>query len=55
MLTGMVAPTDGYATVCGKDIRTQLGQIRGEIGICLQHDCLFPLLTVKEHIQFFAR
>lgn len=30
-------------------------QIRQEIGVCLQHDCLFPQLTVKEHVQFFAR
>lgn len=29
--------------------------IRQDIGICLQHDCLFPQLTVREHIQFFAR
>ena len=55
MLTGMLAPSDGYALVGGKDIRTQMGQIRQEIGICLQHDCLFPQLTVQEHIQFFAR
>ena len=55
MLTGMVEPTKGYAVVAGKDIRTQMSQIRQDIGICLQHDCLFPMLTVKEHIQFFAR
>lgn len=55
MLTGMLAPTDGYAVIAGKDIRTDMGQIRQEIGICLQHDCLFPQLTVKEHIQFFSR
>jgi len=55
MLTGMVAPTSGYATVSGKDVRTEMHQIRQGIGICLQHDCLFPLLTVKEHIQFFAQ
>lgn len=30
-------------------------QIRQEIGVCLQHDCLFPQLTVKEHIQLFTR
>jgi ABC-type multidrug transport system ATPase subunit len=29
--------------------------IRKDIGICLQHDCLFPMLTVREHVQFFAR
>lgn len=55
MLTGMIAPTDGYATVAGKDIRSDMATIRQEIGICLQHDCLFPELTVREHVQFFAR
>jgi ABC-type multidrug transport system ATPase subunit len=55
MLTGMFAPTEGYATVAGKDIRTDMDGIRQEIGICLQHDCLFPELTVWEHVDFFAR
>jgi ABC-type ATPase involved in cell division len=55
MLTGMVKPTKGYAVIAGKDIRTQMNQIRQDVGICLQHDCLFPMLTVKEHIEFFAR
>lgn len=32
-----------------------MNQIRQDIGICLQHDCLFPMLTVREHIQFFSR
>jgi ATP-binding cassette subfamily A (ABC1) protein 3 len=54
-LTGALKPTSGYATVAGKDTRTQMHQIRQDIGICLQHDCLFPLLTVREHVQFFAR
>jgi ATP-binding cassette subfamily A (ABC1) protein 1 len=55
MLTGMLEPTAGYATVSGKDIRADMSAIRQEIGICLQHDCLFPELTVREHVQFFAR
>ncbi|KAL3924491.1 MAG: hypothetical protein SGILL_001016 [Bacillariaceae sp.] len=55
MLTGMLDPTSGYAKVAGKDIRTEMDNIRGGIGICLQHDCLFPDLTVKEHVAFFAR
>jgi ABC-type multidrug transport system ATPase subunit len=50
-----MAPTDGYATVAGKDIRTDLRVIRQDIGICLQHDCLFPDLTVRDHLYFFAR
>ena len=55
MLTGMLEPTSGYATIAGKDIRSDMDAIRQEIGICLQHDCLFPELTVREHISFFAR
>jgi ATP-binding cassette, subfamily A (ABC1), member 3 len=55
MLTGAIAPTSGYAKVAGKDIRSQMTAIRQDIGICLQHDCLFPMLTVREHVQFFAR
>jgi ABC-type multidrug transport system ATPase subunit len=55
ILTGAVAPSSGYAVVAGKDIRTQIGEIREDIGICLQHNCLFPELTVRQHIQFFSR
>jgi ATP-binding cassette subfamily A (ABC1) protein 1 len=55
MLTGMLQPTSGYAEVAGRDIRTDMSQIRNEVGICLQHNCLFPLLTVEEHVEFFAR
>lgn len=55
MITGAVAPTSGTATVAGKDIRTHMPEIRCDIGICMQHDCLFPRLTVQEHVEFFAR
>jgi len=55
MLTGMVASSEGYAIINGKDIRTDMQKIREDIGVCLQHDCLFPMLTVKEHLRFFSR
>ncbi len=55
MLTGMVAPTEGYAIIDGKSINSQMSEIRENLGICLQHDCLFDQLTVKEHLRFFAR
>eukprot|EP00521_Asterionellopsis_glacialis_P007753 CAMPEP_0195283366 /NCGR_PEP_ID=MMETSP0707-20130614/1928_1 /TAXON_ID=33640 /ORGANISM="Asterionellopsis glacialis, Strain CCMP134" /LENGTH=1953 /DNA_ID=CAMNT_0040342525 /DNA_START=72 /DNA_END=5933 /DNA_ORIENTATION=+ len=55
MLTGMVKPTSGHAIVAGRDTQRDMNQIRKETGICLQHDCLFPLLTVREHLQFFSR
>ena len=37
MLTGMLAPTEGYAVVGGRDVRTEMTKIRQETGICLQH------------------
>lgn len=55
MLTGALAPSSGSANVAGKDVKTQLDEIREDMGICLQHDCLFPLLTVREHVRFFSR
>ena len=55
MLTGAVAPTEGTAVVSGKNIHTSMQQIRQDMGICLQHDCIFPSLTVREHIQLFCR
>jgi ABC-type multidrug transport system ATPase subunit len=51
----MFAPTGGFATIAGKDIRTNMQTVRQEIGICLQQNCLFPNLTVKEYIEFFSR
>jgi len=39
----------------GNDLTGGLNSIRTNMGICLQHDCLFPSMTVREHIQFFSR
>ena len=50
-----MAPTEGTAVVAGKDIKTSMAYIRKNLGICLQHDCIFPDLTVREHIQLFCR
>jgi ATP-binding cassette, subfamily A (ABC1), member 3 len=55
ILTGTTAPTSGHAIVAGKNVLTEISEIRQDIGVCLQHDCLFPNLTVREHVQFFAR
>eukprot|EP00594_Rhizosolenia_setigera_P014554 CAMPEP_0178972746 /NCGR_PEP_ID=MMETSP0789-20121207/21232_1 /TAXON_ID=3005 /ORGANISM="Rhizosolenia setigera, Strain CCMP 1694" /LENGTH=1341 /DNA_ID=CAMNT_0020660323 /DNA_START=1119 /DNA_END=5142 /DNA_ORIENTATION=+ len=51
----MSKQTSGDATILGKSIRTDMPEIRKNIGVCLQHDCLYPLLTVEEHIQFFSQ
>ena len=55
MLTGAMEPSSGHAILAGRDIRSQMHTIRQDIGICLQHDCLFPELTVREHVRLFSR
>ncbi|XP_026331721.1 ATP-binding cassette sub-family A member 5-like, partial [Hyposmocoma kahamanoa] len=56
ILTGLTAPTAGTAYVYGLDVRdpNDMHEIRQMIGVCPQQDVLFDLLTVKEHLQFFA-
>ncbi|TYZ68996.1 hypothetical protein PybrP1_010597 [[Pythium] brassicae (nom. inval.)] len=55
MLTGDVLPTSGGATLSGFDILTQQIEVRRQIGYCPQFDALFELLTVREHLELFAR
>lgn len=57
ILTGALSSSDGTAIIGGKDIRTSMQQIRENMGmgVVLQQDCIFPNLTVRQHIQFFSR
>ncbi|XP_024139098.1 phospholipid-transporting ATPase ABCA1 isoform X1 [Oryzias melastigma] len=55
ILTGLFPPTSGTAYILGKDIRTDLNAIRQSLGVCPQHNVLFSMLTVEEHIWFYAR
>ena len=54
-LTGMFAPSQGYARVAGLDIATQMSAIHQVIGICPQFDVHFPTMTVREHLLLYAR
>ncbi|GER52514.1 ATP-binding cassette sub-family A member [Striga asiatica] len=54
MLVGLVRPTSGDAVVFGKNILTDMHEIRQSLGVCPQYDILFPELTVKEHLEIFA-
>ncbi|KAI7811411.1 putative ATP-binding cassette sub-family A member 1 [Triplophysa rosa] len=55
ILTGLFPPTSGTAYIMGKDIRSDLNTIRQNLGVCPQHNVLFSMLTVEEHIWFYAR
>jgi ABC-type multidrug transport system ATPase subunit len=51
----MLQPSSGTALIHGRDIRTHMAAIRTSLGICPQFDVLWPDLTVREHLQLYAR
>ncbi|XP_063224088.1 phospholipid-transporting ATPase ABCA3-like isoform X2 [Bacillus rossius redtenbacheri] len=55
MLTGMLPPSGGTATVGSRDVRTQMDGVRASLGVCPQHNVLFNDLTVAEHLYFFGK
>ncbi|OWZ10303.1 ABC transporter [Phytophthora megakarya] len=55
MLTGMTAPTTGNATYRGMSVNEDMDELRQSLGICFQHDVLFPDLSVEEHLLFFGQ
>lgn len=54
MLVGALWPTDGEATICGDNVKTQVEQARSHIGYLSQRFSLYEDLTVLENIRFFA-
>eukprot|EP01112_Ceratiomyxa_fruticulosa_P014927 TRINITY_DN4331_c0_g1_i7.p1 TRINITY_DN4331_c0_g1~~TRINITY_DN4331_c0_g1_i7.p1 ORF type:complete len:875 (-),score=184.80 TRINITY_DN4331_c0_g1_i7:65-2689(-) len=54
MLTGLFGPSDGDAIILGHSIRTDMPKIRKFMGVCPQHDLLWPMLTGLEHLILYA-
>ncbi|XP_052825678.1 phospholipid-transporting ATPase ABCA7 isoform X2 [Octopus bimaculoides] len=55
ILTGLFPPTDGTAIIYGKDVRCDIDDIRKNLSVCPQFNVLFDLLTVEEHLWFYAK
>ncbi|KAM6041610.1 phospholipid-transporting ATPase ABCA7 [Chlamydotis macqueenii] len=55
ILTGLLPPTSGTAYILGWDIRSDMDSIRKTMGTCPQHNVLFDVLTVEEHVWFYGR
>lgn len=55
MLCGEESPSDGTAFIFGKDICSHPKAARKYIGYCPQFDALLEFLTVKEHLELYAR
>ena len=54
MLTGLLMPTSGSATVAGFDVRKSPEQVKRHIGYMSQRFSLYEDLTIRENIRFFG-
>jgi ABC-2 type transport system ATP-binding protein len=54
MLTGLLAPTGGEATVAGFDIRRESERVKRAIGYMSQRFSLYDDLTVRENVQLYG-
>ena len=53
-LTGEIQPTQGEILIKGMDITREFGKIRKQIGYCPQFDAIFELMSVEEHLKYYA-
>jgi len=55
MLTGMLQPQQGSISVLGIDLARKREEVQERIGVCFEEKNLYPELTAKENLEFFAR
>jgi len=55
MLTGLLTPSEGEATVCGLSIRTQGQEVRARVGLLTEQPGLYDRLTGRENLSFFIK
>ena len=55
MLATILAPTEGRATLMGHDAATEPEAVRRNLGFYSASTALYPRLTARETIEFFAR
>ncbi|XP_038576238.1 uncharacterized protein abca12 isoform X3 [Micropterus salmoides] len=55
LLTGLFAPSSGTIEVYGRDMQTNIDDIRQELGVCMQYDVLFDHMTTKEHLLLYGQ
>jgi ABC-2 type transport system ATP-binding protein len=55
MLTGLLTPSEGEATVCGLSVRTGGEALRRTVGLLTEQPGLYDRLTARENLTFFIK
>ena len=55
ILTGLIQPTEGTATIQGKDIRTHIVEIKKTIGVVTENSNLYDELSIFGNLQFVGQ
>jgi len=55
ILTGLIQPTEGTATIQKKDIRTQIVEIKKTIGVVTEDSNLYDELSVFDNLRFVGQ
>jgi len=54
ILSGLLEPTSGKATVLGFDVRSESMKVKERIGVCPQEPSFFPYLSGRENVELIA-
>ncbi len=54
ILTGILSPTDGDASVGGCDIKTEMKNVKELISVCPQEPAVYKFLSGEGNIEFFG-
>jgi ABC-2 type transport system ATP-binding protein len=55
MLTGLLSPTDGDATIAGSSVVKDVNEVKKVIGVVPQEIALYPTITARENLVFWGR
>lgn len=55
MLTGLLQPSEGEASVWGHEVRTQGEALRRTVGLLTEQPGLYDRLTARENLRFFMK
>ena len=55
MLTSLLIPTRGRASVAGYDVATQGDQVRASVGVLTEQHGLYTRMTADEYLDFFGQ